>query len=466
MPSDRIFAVRKYVAQGAPRGANTINPTATEYRNTLFQVTPTRYHQLPLIDPNCIEIVKPLGKSRHGETYLGSMRASPSGGKNSLPPRKIFLRPALPKTAIEAAKIASCVRHPNIVFCHGILKALQPNFLVYNFMACGRLDMFLVSEIRRAEELDSKRKEATLPRSPLLSNRTIFHMLHQIASAFTFLISMPLDNIILDSSAVMVADDHSCKIQLKIRPFEPSRKDTSSTIKEFSLKQGLADFIGPHPSSRIFVVQEGQNILLPSILKNSAGVHSPTTLFQSVMLHLKLTLNQDSLPGNNTHVKKFGCIQIELLLAAIFRQICVLRNLNSTGMTISNALEKYGCLSKKVAWREESPLLNDVIALITGWFGNEFLGCVISSCLDHDTSRQPSIVEVENHLKKFLTDKETQKPQKEKIAAVIHSEETLPLPAVAPLAEISVQNAPAKWNNLQLTSPCTELNPFYSPDTV
>nr|CDS29955.2 ephrin type A receptor 4 A [Hymenolepis microstoma] len=446
--------------------ANTINPTATEYRNTLFQVSPNRYQQLPVLDPNCIEIVKPLGKSRHGETYLGSMKPSPSEGKHLLPARKIFLRPALLKTAIEAAKIASCVQHPNIVFCHGILKAVQPNFLVYNFMACGRLDMFLVSEIRQMEEVDFKRKDATLPRSPLLSNRTIFQMLHQIASAFSFLVSLPIDNIILDSSAVMVAADYSCKIQLKIRPFESSRKDSSSTNNEFNLKQGLADFIGLQPSSRIFVVREGQSILLPSILKNSAGLHSPTTLFQSVMRHLKLAINKDNLPSNSTHVKKFGYIQIELLLAAIFRQKCVLRTLNSTGMPVPNALEKYGCLSKKVAWREESPLLDDVIAWIAGWFGNEFLGCIIRSCLDPNASRQPSIVEVENHLKNYLSDKDAQNSQKGKIAAVIHNEGTLPLPVIAPLAEISVQNTPTKWNNLQLTSPCTESNPFYSPDTV
>ncbi|VUZ49706.1 unnamed protein product, partial [Hymenolepis diminuta] len=178
------------------------------------------------------------------------------------------------------------------------------------------------------------------------------------------------------------------------------------------------------------------------------------------MQNLKSRLNKDNLSINNsctissTTVKKFGCIQIELLLAAVFRQKCVLRSFMSTGLPIPNALEKSGCLSKTLTWREETPLLDDVIALIAGWFGNEFLGCIISSCLDPDASRRPSIVEVENHLKSYLSDKDAQKSQKEKIAAVIHSETMLPLPVVTPLAEISVQTTPAKWNNLQLASPC------------
>ncbi|VUZ49707.1 unnamed protein product, partial [Hymenolepis diminuta] len=73
------------------------------------------------------------------------MKSLPPVDNNTFPTRKVFLRPALPKTAIEAAEIASGVRHPKIVFCHGILKAVQPNLLVYNYMACGRLDRLLVS---------------------------------------------------------------------------------------------------------------------------------------------------------------------------------------------------------------------------------------------------------------------------------------------------------------------------------
>ncbi|KAM3174031.1 hypothetical protein ACTXT7_011370 [Hymenolepis weldensis] len=125
--------------------ASVINPTATEYRNTLFQISNTGYHQLPVIDPNCIEIVKSIGKGRFGETFLGNMKSLPPVDNNTSPARKVFLRPALPKTVIEAAEIASSVRHPKIVFCHGILKAVQPNLLVYNYMACGRLDRLLVS---------------------------------------------------------------------------------------------------------------------------------------------------------------------------------------------------------------------------------------------------------------------------------------------------------------------------------
>uniref|UniRef100_A0A0R3SU65 Receptor protein-tyrosine kinase n=1 Tax=Hymenolepis diminuta TaxID=6216 RepID=A0A0R3SU65_HYMDI len=410
-----------------------INPTATEYRNTLFQTCNTGYHQLPVIDPNCIEIIKPIEKGRYGETFLGNMKSLPPVDNNTFPTRKVFLRPALPKTAIEAAEIASGVRHPKIVFCHGILKAVQPNLLVYNYMACGRLDRLLVSEIGRMGETDSKKKDANVLRSALLSAKVIFNMLHQIASAFSFLVSMSFDNIILDSSAVMVSSDYSCKVQLKIRPSKSLGKDNSNTINEFHLKQSLADFIGLPPLSKVFVVQDGQNILLPSILKNSAGLHSPTILFQSIMQNLKSRLNKDNLSINNsctissTTVKKFGCIQIELLLAAVFRQKCVLRSFMSTGLPIPNALEKSGCLSKTLTWREETPLLDDVIALIAGWFGNEFLGCIISSCLDPDASRRPSIVEVENHLKSYLSDKDAQKSQKEKIAAVIHSETMLPL---------------------------------------
>lgn len=54
-----IRLMEYYIYSDLVRG---ISPVATEYRNAIFQVGHAEYRQLATIDPNCIEIVKPLGK--------------------------------------------------------------------------------------------------------------------------------------------------------------------------------------------------------------------------------------------------------------------------------------------------------------------------------------------------------------------------------------------------------------------
>ncbi|KAM7539188.1 hypothetical protein Aperf_G00000058930 [Anoplocephala perfoliata] len=369
---------------------------------------------------------------RNGETFIGQMKSAPLMENNTLSVQKIFLRPALPSTAVEAAEIASRVRHPNIVFCHGILRAIQPPLLVYNFMTFGRLDRFLVSEIGRVEKRDPNRKDSNWSRSPLLSTKKVFQMLHQIASAFSFLVSLSLDNICLDSSSVMVSSDYSCKVQLKICPSESSRRGNTPLISELDLKQSLADFIGIRRPSKVFVIQGGHQVLLPSILKNSTDSMPPPRLFQSLIWSLKSSSYQDDLSINNsslissTAVKKFGWIQIELLLAAVFHHRCVLQSFRSSDLPTPSILEKSSRLSKLLEWKDNSRLLEDVVSLVSQWFSNEFLGCIINSCLDPESSRRPSLSEVENHLKYYFSDKDT-KMQKGKVTAVIHGEDMLSL---------------------------------------
>ncbi|KAL5966498.1 Ephrin type-B receptor 3 [Taenia solium] len=365
-------------------------------------------------------------EGRHGETFLGLLKPSPPSENNALPARKVFLRPALPTAAIKVAEIAASIRHPRVVLCHGLLKAVEPHLLVYDFMALGRLDKFLISEIGRFEVSEEHRKSPSWPRSPLLSTKTVFHMLHQIASAFAFLVSLSIDNLRLDSSSVLVSSDYSCKVQLKTWPPEVMSKGSRCEIEGADVGRSLADFMDVRPSSprsKVFLIQDGQHILLPSILKPPIEP-SPSRVFESIIRNLKSSGSEDSLATNSmlmsaaTVVKNLGWLQVELLLASVLCQRCMLDN---SATSSSNVSEKIRRILRHLEWGEALRLRENILTLIARWFGNDFLGCMLSSCVDQETSRRPGLMEVVNHLQNYLTDGDT-KSQKGKITAVIHGD--------------------------------------------
>ncbi|VDK37320.1 unnamed protein product [Taenia asiatica] len=421
-PHKRLYGL----VNNAEQPVSGLNTTAMEYRNALFQAGQTAYHQLLTIDSASIEMKKPLGKCRHGETFLGLLKSSPPSENNALPARKVFLRPALPTAAIKVAEIAASIRHPQVVFCHGLLKAVQPHLLVYDFMALGRLDKFLISEIGRFEGNEEHRKSQSWPLSPLLSTKTVFHMLHQIASAFAFLVSLSIDNLRLDSSSVLVSSDYSCKVQLKTWPPEVMSKSSKCEIEGANVGRSLADFMDVRPSSprnKVFLIQDGQHILLPSILKPPIEP-SPSRVFESIIRTLKSSGSEDSLATNSmlmsaaTVVKNLGWLQVELLLASVLCQRCML---NNSATSSSNVSEKIRRILRHQEWGEALKLRENILTLIARWFGNDFLGCMLSSCVDQETSRRPGLMEVVNHLQNYLTDGDA-KSQKGKITAVIHGD--------------------------------------------
>ncbi|KAL5103641.1 Ephrin type-B receptor 4b [Taenia crassiceps] len=452
-PHKRLYGL----VNNAEPPVSELNTTAMEYRNTLFQAGQMVYHHLLTIDPISVEMKKPLSRCNHGETFLGLLKPPPPAENNALPVRKVFLRPALPTAAIKVAEIAASIRHPRVVFCHGILKAVQPHLLVYDFMALGRLDKFLVSEIERFEGSVKHRKSQSWSRSPLLSTKIVFHMLHQIASAFAFLVSLSIDNLRLDSSSVLVSSDYSCKVQLKTWPPEVLSKGSGCEIRGVNLGQSLADFMDIKPTSprsKALIIQDGQHILLPSILKPPIEP-LPSKVFEAIIRNLKSSGSEDSSATNSmlmsatAVVQNLGWLQVELLLASVLCQRCMLRDSVTSS---SNVSEKVKRILKHLEWAR--------------WFGNDFLGCMLSSCVDPETSRRPGLLEVVNHLQNYLTDGDV-KSQKGKITAIIHGDGIISLPLITPVEDISSHTTPAKWNNLHLSpSSCAGVNPLYTSDTV
>nr|CDS23757.1 ephrin type A receptor 4 A [Echinococcus granulosus] len=459
------------LVNNAEQPVSGLNTTAMEYRNALFQAGQTSYHQLLTVDPTSVEMKKPLGKCRHGETFSGLLKLAPPVENNVLPARKVFLRPALPNSAVRVAEIAASIRHPRIVFCHGILKAVQPHLLVYDFMALGRLDKFLISEIGRFEGCEEYKKSQSRPHSPLLSTKTVFHMLHQIASAFAFLVSLSIDNLRLDSSSVLVSSNYCCKVQLKTCPPEATSNCNISAAGGVDVGPSLKDFLDVRPSSphsKVFIIQDGQHVLLPSILKPPTKP-PPSRVFESTILSLKLSGSEDPLANNSMSttapvlVKNLGWLQVEVLLASVFCQRCTLCD---SATSSSNVSEKVRRILRHLEWGETLRLRENILTLIARWFGNDFLGCMLSSCVNQEASRRPGLMEVVNHLQNYLTDGDPT-TRKAKITAVIHGDGMIPLPIVTPVEEVSTHTTPTKWNNLHLSpSPCAEVNPFYTSETV
>lgn len=95
--------------------------------------------------------------------------------------------------------------------------------------------------------------------------------------------------------------------------------------------------------------------------------------------------------------------------------------LRDSATSSSNVSEKIKRILRHLEWGEALRLRENILTLIARWFGNDFLGCMLSSCVDPETSRRPGVIEVVNHLQNYLTDGDV-KSQKGKITAVIHGD--------------------------------------------
>ncbi|VDD82317.1 unnamed protein product [Mesocestoides corti] len=426
----------------------------TGYGNSLFQVGHVEFHQLPIISRDSIEISKYLGNGRFGEVYLGLLKPSLALATDefrtpghTVGPTKLFLRSltdldSAVSIATAVAEIATAIKHPQVVECYGIVKGMTPNLL----------------EISRAECDRSKNEIASSAPSPMLSTRVLFRMLRDIAAGCSFLASLAIQNLQINSSAVVVASDYSCKLQIKTW-FQESTPTTDHPASP-SLSCSLAAFLGiTPPLSKVILVHEGDQVIVPGVLKLPPDV-LPSTLFGALISTIKSSSNGIQAANNEStasSVKSFGWIQLEVLLAGVFCQRCVLL----CGLPDDVELKPF---QKTFVWRDQSGLVENVVALIACWFSNEFLGYMLRSCLEDDATRRPCFDEVENHLQKYLAD--GGRGPSNKISAVIHRDDTLPVPKLTTFPEIYSQKMPAKWNNLHLAGPCEDMNRFYASDTV
>ena len=113
-------------------------------------------------------------------------------------------------------------------------------------------------------------------------------------------------------------------------------------------------------------------------------------------------------------VREFGWLQLELLLATILIQRCILPP------------GKVASIPQHLEWSDVSRLRSNVIALIGQWFENEFLSRILARCVDPEPRRRPGLSELERYFRNNLIDGSSEN-KKNQITAVIHGDGILSL---------------------------------------
>ncbi|VDL90465.1 unnamed protein product [Schistocephalus solidus] len=261
---------------------------------------------------------------------------------------------------LTSAHLSAHLRNPFLLACHGIVKSVQPQLFVYEYMQRGRLRNFLERELREVDEALCNANEYN---SSLLSTKQLFKMLHQIVSGFEFLSQQRIPELVLDSSSVLVGADYTCKLEIAfwrnclrqktrnsdgrasfyvnnlgslnsdlVGCLEVDGRDELESLQNAATSQRTAK-ISVTPFLTGAVVSQPTFSHLTSlencpVRKCDSSTDNPLSLFKRLAKSVLSRSPPEAFTeyqNEPSHAWCYGCIQLEVLLAGVLYQQRVLR---------------------------------------------------------------------------------------------------------------------------------------------